>query len=345
MVIPDYIAKNSNLSVNAKFLYALILEHQENGVCIENNTFFACCIGKGVSERTIRNYIKELKDNGLIFIGRYKQVRNAIFVLNTQDYVQNESQKIDNLRDCLKIFPNLEKFFQNAENLDKNTPINTPDTNYTKGLYKALVLVSKENKNNNILSKSARVREEIDNSTIFNSYERLKESERAPLYDDKSRAHYTNVLFREFFKWNPEGRFHKAGLEIVDTIIEAIKQSNSLLGLKFDFVTYDKDNPFSDLVLNITENEFASIVNSITLRQDIKNRPSYIIGAIVQAGTTINWKKADELVRKGWPWSDWVPKDKNLLNIINATQERVEKEKQYLQFKQEFENKNLRRNL
>ncbi len=343
MLIPDYIAKNSNLSINAKFLYALILEHQNNGVCIEDNTFFACCFGKGVSERTIRNYLKELKDNSLIFVGKFKQAKNAIFVLNSTDYVQNEPQKIGDLSEKLKNVQLLEKFFQNTEKECKNTALCTTNTDYTKGLCnKALVLVSNKNKNNNILLNT-RAREEIDNPTIFSNYERLKESERAPLYDDKSRAHYTNMLFREFFKWNTAGRFYNAGLEIVDTIIEAVKQSNSLLGFKFDFITYDKANPFSDLVLNITENEFASIVNSVVLKKDIKNRPSYIIGAIVQAGTKIDWKKADELVRKGWPWTEWVPANKTLSNIIYTTQERVNKEKQYFKFKQELETNNLRR--
>ncbi len=344
MVIPDYIVRNNNLSLNAKFLYALILENQNNGVCIENNTFFACRLDKGVTERTVRTYIKELKDNGIIFVGRYKQAKNAIFVINTQDYVQNTVQKITKVDEGQTNVQELEKIFHFAEINGQNTLNSTPNINYTKGLY-TLVLVSKENKNNNYISKSARVREEIDNYTIFSNYDRLKESERAPIYDDKSRAHYTNLLFREFFKWNTSGKLHNAGIEIVDTIIEALKQSNSLLGFKYDMVTYDKNNPFSDLVLNLTENEFTSIASSIAFRDDINNRPAYIIGAIVQAGTKINWKKADELVRKGWPWSDWTPTDKTLSNVFFATQHRVEKEKQYLQFKQEFENKNLRRNL
>ena len=341
MIIPDYIVKNSNLNMNSKFLYALILEHQENGVCIESKTFFACFFGKGVTIRTINNYLKELKDNNIIFIGPYKSVRNAIFILNSMDYSKNEPQKIEDCPIEINNAQNQENIFSLQENTASNGLISTPNTNYTKGL-STLVLVSNKN-NKNIYIQSARVREEIDNSNIFDSYERLQNSIRAPVYDEKSRAHYTKWLFKDFFSWHTSGKLYDVGIEIVDTMIEAVKKSNLLLGFKFDYITYNKNNPFSDLILNITESEFASIVDSVAFKEDIENRPAYIIGAIVQAGKKISWKKADELVRKGWPWSDWTPSGKYLSNTIFVTQQRIEKEKQYLHFKQEFENKNLRR--
>ena len=111
MNIPDKVVQNSKLGNSAKYLYGLILENLEDGICLKDNAFFSASLG-GVTERTIRNYLSELKKEGLIASISYGKVKNAIFILDKNDIV--ESEKIKTSSDLIKNVSLLEKFFSNS---------------------------------------------------------------------------------------------------------------------------------------------------------------------------------------------------------------------------------------
>lgn len=338
MQIPDYVVKNNKLSSNAKFLYGLILENSENEICIKDNNFFSSCF-YGVTERTIRNYLTELKNEGLIAQINYQRIRNAIFILNKQDL--EEVQKIKSLSDFDYSLSELENIFRNSENIKENDNEITPILKLFKDIYN-LVLVSKENKNY-IYKESARACETTFSTTNsvnkFSSYETAGSQERVREFDYKARCVYTNLLFKDFFEYHSVGKFYDTALEIVDNMIEVFNQSQTEQGFVFDGIRYNSAK-LLDVYMNITQDEFSSIVSSVSFKEDIKTRSPYIIGALFQAGRKLSWKKTNELVKRGCPWDSYVPTNKQYQDIFEVTQKRVLRDKEFNQFKQEFQRKN-----
>lgn len=345
MHIPDYVSNNSNLSANAKVLYGYILANCEENVCIKDNTYFSALMN-GVADRTIRNYLKELKTAGLIEQINYGRVKNAIFVLHDD----SSSQKIDISSLSNILCSTLEKFFQDAEKAEQFMKILNPILSITDELNN-LVLVSKEDKN--IYNNSARVRERVDSSqqiasvstnvNKFSNYETAGSAERVKEFNYNDRLSYTNVLFDEFFTTVPQsymqGQLYNAGLEVVDNMIEAFNQAQTKRGFIFDARRYDK-NRLLDAYFNITSQEFWRVVQNIAGNDEIKARSPYIMGAILQCGNKPSWKKTYELVKKGYPWDCHVPSSQPLQDIFFISQQRVEQERQRSQFEQEYRRKN-----
>ena len=338
---------NNNLSSDAKVLYGLIMQYQEDGVCYETNEFFARFFINSKSEhasvRTIQNYKQELKKENLI-VQFKKGTKIGLWIVNSNDCVNEEAEKIGAKTDCVKLCLDHENIFTPHENKQQKLEENAQNANYTK-CFKHLVLVSKENKNyNNISARThTHAREEVDNPSIFANYDSLHRCNKVPAHTESDRKPYT-LLFKSFFEYYTQGPLHDAAIEIIDTMIEAVKGCNYKQGFRFNYIEYNKQNPVEDIILNLTEKEFAEIVATVGFKQDIENRAAYIFGAIVQCGRTLTWKKVDTLVRKGWPWSEWVPTqtNKKLANLVFNVQRSVEIEKRNLQLKQDLEMKQQR---
>lgn len=338
MYIPESVESNYNLSPNEKYLYGLILKNTDaNLICTKSNIFFASFFGNnlGVSDRTIRRYLKKLKDERLIGFVNLDKIKNAIFVANP-DHIK-ELNSIQNLKENsvqADIVSVLDKFVQV---LDKSQQKNDNSNPIISTLYDLLnlVLVS-ENKNNNINNNAgARTRSTVNNLNTFANYKEAGKTERVKHYDFATRHPYTHILFKEFFDCHPAGIFFETGKEVVDIMITAYEQSKTQDGLKFWHRTW-RANDLVDAFFNITSYEFASIVNSAAARNDIRVRNCYILASILQAGNTVKWSKTMELVKQGYPWDYWVPGQKPLSDMVIQTQERVRHEKQNEQFEKEF---------
>ena len=337
MQIPDYVVKNNKLSDSAKVLYGLILENSQDEICIKDNTFFSIQLGN-VAERTVRRYLTELKNEGLIAQMNYQRIRNAIFILNKQDL--NDVQKIKSIADFEISLSNLDKFVQNIDNFNSNEELMNPILSLFKDLYN-LVLVSKENKN--YINKSARTREttfsKTNNVNKFSSYDNAGDNARVRTFDYKARNVYTNLLFKEFFSRLQAGPHYDVGIEIVDNMIEAFNQSQTEQGFVFNGVTYNSDK-LLDIYLNITQDEFSKIVFSVYRNDEIKARSPYIMGSVINVGKALNWKKSYELVRQGCPWDYYVPERKEFKDLLFSVQQRVERERENQQLLREYQKTN-----
>ena len=178
-------------------------------------------------------------------------------------------------------------------------------------------------------------RESVDNLTIFSSYEILNNTGKAPAHTERERAPY-KYLFSKLYLHN---EIYKPYVnEIIDTIIEADNQSHLAVGLNFKCIHYDKLNPLSDILLNITDQEMQSILENLYNKYNtIKNRPAYILSAVINAGATINSKKVWDLVGKGSPWCKFTPRNKYLSKIVAEAQDYYEHQKQNLLLQAEYE--------
>lgn len=337
MIIPNEVAINYNLSSNEKFLYGLILENTESDtyICCKTNAFFASHFGNfGVTERTIRNYICKLKKEGLIGMGNIGKIKNAIFIIHKDHFDLVQSLKNKNNKDFIQVDKILEKFFQHAENIPKDEEHNDSIINlltYIVDLFNQ-VLVSNESKN--YINNSASARVDVKNPTVnkFSDYETAGKPERARFFDYKVRSPYINVLYRDFFTCNKTGRNYELGKEIIDNMIEAYEKSKTNEGFIFNHKKFKPDD-LIDCYFNITNDEFTTIVNSLSCKKDIRNRSPYILGAIIQRGTHYNWKKTNILVKQGYPWNVWVPGyDKELSNIVFDVQKKIQREKDLNEF-------------
>lgn len=337
MFIPESVEKNYNLSPNEKYLFGLILQNVDNnGICDKPNSFFASFFGNnfGVTERTIRNYLNKLKAECLISISDIGKLKKAIIVVNPVMYKKNTTEKNMENQVVAEIVSKLEKFFQNLENKPQNKQFSDPILSIIYDLFN-LVLVSKENKNIYNNSACARVNSVSNNLNTFANYESAGKPDRVPYFDFETRKPFTHVLFKDFFEFQTSGQFFETGKEVVDVMLTAYEKSKTKEGFKFNHKTWHK-NDMLDLFYNITSDEFASIVSNATLKEDIHARNCYIIGAVIHAGTKIDWKKTNKLVSQGYPWDCFVPGQKMLHEIVVKTQQRIQREKQNLQFAKEF---------
>ncbi len=340
MTIPDYILQIQTLSSNEKLLYGLILTYQDNGLCEKGNEFFASKLNVGV--RSIQMYLNHMTKLGFIATKNYGKVKNAIFIINHNDWqssattIEDTVSKILNNQACEKYFAENEKNFAYNENTCANAVNFRENDRYVSNS-----LVS-NNKNINIKSACVRVRENVDNSTIFSSYEILSNTIQAPQHTQKERAPYL-YLFENVYKQN--SYFKRFIDEIVDTVIEADNQSRLSTGLRFRCLKFDNNNPFSDVLLNITDEELQGILSNIVNKYDsLKNRPAYILSAIINAGSTITPKKIWKLVGKGSPWCIWTPRNQYLSQIVVSAQNYYEHEKQNLKLKADYEKQSLKEN-
>lgn len=339
MFIPERVEKNYNLSPNEKYLYGLILQNTEtDGICYCSNPyqFFAASFGRntGVSERTVRRYIKNLANERLIGFTNNLKVKNAIYVVHEEDLQHSDIQNLKKNKAVADIVSTIDKFVKNFDKTTQNESVDTPILNLILNLFN-LVLVSKENKNILNNSAGARVNSVSKNLNKFANYEQAGKPERVRHFDFESRKPYMQVLFKDFFQYHPAGPTFDDGKVVIDTMLEAYNQSKTTRGFVFNHKTYHESDML-DLYFNITPEEFGSIVNNVTYKADIRARSCYIMGAILQAGSKVEWKKTSQLVSAGYPWDTFVPGQQPLKNIVFNTQQRLQREKEQQAVAKEF---------
>lgn len=170
---------------------------------------------------------------------------------------------------CEQFEPSLTSYPQNFEKVIHN--LNKIEQNEQKG--------TKGNKIN-----SLKERKVINNKYINIFSTCMEEADRVPIQPDEDRE-----IYYKFFDnvcngglWTLTGDWKEALYEVIDTLIEAFKQAEEPEGLKFRQKTYYKAE-LTDVYLNIPEKRLFSLLNSLVVKKDIKNRPFYILGAIVKA--------------------------------------------------------------
>lgn len=330
MNIPNSVQENNHLSINAKYLYGIMVDNIENGFCLKDNAFFASKLG--CSERSIYRFLKELEKEGLISFVPYGRLKNAIYINSlAQEVVEKEEKEEEKLEIIhFDAFSDkiCDKFGKNFDNHVTNSKFDNNQT-YILDDNNNLVLVSKENKNINI-NNSARACacESIfsNKSNRFTNFDTLSSNERVRCFSQNERRQYTDVLFKDFFKYYPSGKIFDVGIEIVDTMIEMLNQSSTERGLVFQLKHYTAKR-LSDIYLNITNKEFINIVFNVCFKENIENRSAYIAGAILNAGRRISYSKTSELIRKGFPWDNWEAENTELNNLICSIKKLTQNEK------------------
>lgn len=344
MFIPERVEKNYNLSPNEKYLYGLILQNTEtDGICYSVNPyqFFATSFGRntGVSERTVRRYIKNLANERLIGFTNNSKAKNAIYVVHEEDLKQSDVQNLKTnkvMEDIVSVF---DKFVKNCDKTPQKESVNNPILSLIYDLFN-LVLVSQENKNilnNNACARVSNVgvNSASKNLNKFANYQEAGKPERVRNFDFESRKPYMQILFNDFFEFRKGSILYEEGKMVIDTMLEAYEQSKTQRGFVFNLKTY-RPSDLVDIYFNITPEEFDSIVRNVHCAEIIKSKSCYIMGAIIQAGSAVTWKKTMELVSAGYPWDTFVPGQKPLKDIVFSVQEMVKYEKQKQSVAKEF---------
>ena len=139
------------------------------------------------------------------------------------------------------------------------------------------------------------------NKNIFNNYESAGACERVREKNQEQRKPYLSH-FNEYFIWCYSDNFKNVGYEIIDTIIEAREQAESEKGLTFKQKHYNKDK-FIQEIIKIDNDKFRNIVAQVYFKEDINNRPLYILGCVLNAASDPKAKftaeQLDEFVRNG----------------------------------------------
>lgn len=339
MFIPESVESNQNLSPDEKYLYGLILNNVEtDGICYHVNPyqFFATATGRltGKSERTVRRYVKNLEKEGLIGFVSNSKIKNAIYVVNESDYKHEDNNFLKSNKVSTEIVAIIDKFVKECDKITEDSEDLNPILKLIYGICN-LVLVSNENKNINNNSAGARVHSVSNNLNKFANYEQAGKQDRVRYFDFETRKPYMQVLFGDFFAYHSSGSLYEEGKVVVDTMLEAYEQSRTERGFIFNHKTY-KAQDLLGLYLNITTEEFASIINNVANNKEIYAKSCYIMGAIIQAGERVNWKKTSHLVSRGYPWDTFVPGQNPLRDVVIKTQQRIEREKSYQEFAKEY---------
>lgn len=96
----------------------------------------------------------------------------------------------------------------------------------------------------------------------------------------KEREPYLKFYSDYFYEWLIEP-WKSTGYEVVDTMIEAHEQA-TYFGLKFDHKVITVKE-FVHILSNVDVEQFRAIATQIRYKEDIQNRPYYILGCIMSA--------------------------------------------------------------
>ena len=251
------------------------------------------------------NKIKEVSEtNRLNALKRWKS-KNATASTDVCDRIKNECDRIEepcdrikNLCDRIQTPINKQSMVREGQNnqraddctddiergdssnrVNNINNINSKNNNIINNNISSVPFVKEKiNINNNIISERARV-------NIFNTQYSIIDNERVKEKSEEERKPFLN-LFADFFEHCVSKTFYDSAIEIIDTIIEASNEAKTVLGLKFNHKVYKND----ELMLQIcalSVDKFRKIVQQLVYNEDIKNRPCYILGAILCA-TKIN---------------------------------------------------------
>lgn len=152
-------------------------------------------------------------------------------------------------------------------------------------------VITTDNKNNNVIKNDNNVINVItaDNKNNLNVNDNVKlvrnifnnisecACVRVRVRSDEERKPYVE-FFKEYFDWCFNDEYINLALEVIDTFIEAREQALND-GLKFDHKTFN-GNQVTDMISKVRVDKFRSIVSSIKFREDVGNRPWYILGCL-----------------------------------------------------------------
>ena len=120
------------------------------------------------------------------------------------------------------------------------------------------------------------------NDNVFSSSQSIKSPARTREVSPKSEVlrNFWKERFADFWTFGITPARDKLGMEVIDTLIEALEQSASKKNLKFNKTTYCY-SALSNLFLRLKEEDFRDIVWSLQATEDIQSRPWYLLGALI----------------------------------------------------------------
>ena len=215
------------------------------------------------------------------------ETENLIFKI-LQQKNEERAQILQNRKNSCSIAGKLGalKRWQKNENVDNNiikeheielsTIKNTKQAELSTQNGNPIMKIAPPQNDSNNLRKFSKL---INKNNIF--YPNARAKARAPISPENMRNIFKKHLPCEVARYTPQ--INDLYNEVIDTIIEASEQATSEIGLKFRQRTYNIQN-FTTLLLSITEEQMYSIIQSLYNGEAIKNRPFYILGAIINAG-------------------------------------------------------------
>lgn len=135
---------------------------------------------------------------------------------------------------------------------------------------------------------------------IFSDYARTHACKRVSEKTEKERQPFID-FFDKYFKYCFNEELKSSAYEVIDTILEAFYQANTKECLKYSQKVIDNES-FCKTLVNLDSDKFEEIVSQVTFNATIRNRPSYILSCILEAGNTPtsqnNSMKTKELLTK-----------------------------------------------
>lgn len=129
------------------------------------------------------------------------------------------------------------------------------------------------------------------NDNYNDNYLFVNNNAHARVSEEERKAY--KQFFNETFDYYTSGDFYNSAIEIIDTMINAIKQVKNT-SLKFNHKTYTKEE-LTKIYLNLDNEKFRKIVTQVTLNKEIVNKTTYILGCLINLGQEESYlnKQAD----------------------------------------------------
>lgn len=167
----------------------------------------------------------------------------------------------------------------NQPNQPKNN-LNQP--NQPSGYLGCNEQIEPENSENNLKQPKNNLINLINPNEYDNEYYKLVIKENNNNLNN-AYARTRNIIYNFYIDYYKRGypeQFIKYADEIIDSITEAVTQSQSSEGLTFNKVTYNFDM-FIDIITKINQTLFCEVIDALLKNPDIRNRYYYILGVII----------------------------------------------------------------
>ena len=153
------------------------------------------------------------------------------------------------------------------------------------------------NVNEDVNVNDVKLVNKIKKINCFESYDITHTCARVPEKSQEERHPYLSY-YKEFFDWQfGDTIWRQLGLEIVDTMVEAKQQAQTEEGLKFNqkrYFLYDICQMFA----KVDCDHFRSIITQLRFNEEIRNRPTYILGCLERASCDKFNKTTQEEMKK-----------------------------------------------
>lgn len=136
-----------------------------------------------------------------------------------------------------------------------------------------------DNDSVNVNDNEIKLVNKLKKINCFESYDITHACARVPEKTQEERQPFLDY-YKTFFAYHPPGTiWNQIGIEIIDTMIEAKDQAQSEEGLKFNQTKYNLDT-FVNMLVKVDCDHFEKIITQLKFNDEIKNRPTYILGCI-----------------------------------------------------------------